>query len=167
EKIDIISSIDVSTFKSFVEFGQSCIGELMAFNSSKTFHANSDLSSMFRLLHTLKGMARTYGFSDIADVAHECEGCICIKLGSVQFEELKTGTTHLQRYLAEYIEVAHQKLNIDPTEALIRLDQALISRFCRALAENMELSKNWVWKFRCDRWLFRLPCRLAIIWLTN
>ncbi|HYX34562.1 MAG TPA: 7TM diverse intracellular signaling domain-containing protein [Oligoflexus sp.] len=142
EKIDTISSIDISTFRSFVEFGRSCIDELLAFIAMRKLSENHDLSSMFRLLHTLKGMARTYAFLDIANLAHECEECINVKTGQVNIAQLSDFASVLREKLNAYIDIAAQKLNIDPNESYIRLDQAVISKVCRIMAQNIEATKS-------------------------
>ncbi|MDQ3232407.1 MAG: Hpt domain-containing protein, partial [Pseudobdellovibrionaceae bacterium] len=142
DKIDTISSIDISTFRSFVEFGRSCIDELLAFIATRRNNENHDLTSMFRLLHTLKGMARTYAFLDIANLAHECEECINVKTGQVNIPQLSDFASVLAERLNAYIDIAAQKLNIDPNEAYIRLDQVVISKICRILSQNIEVAKS-------------------------
>lgn len=140
EIIGQILSVDPSKFKNFLttskNFVEKCC-QLIAVNKTKNLDV---ISELFRNMHTVKGNARTYGFTYITDSVHDVESGYdeLRKDESVVWDSKKllTELDKVEKDILRYEVIARNKLgrSSETTGKSVGIDSSLVSQLLDAYA---------------------------------
>ncbi|MFT6264564.1 MAG: methyl-accepting chemotaxis protein [Oleiphilaceae bacterium] len=147
EMIGQILAIDKSKFDEFVQSSKEFI-ELCRSLIAQTLVKDLDVvSSLFRNMHTVKGNARTYGFSYITDSVHEVENSYdALRKDATTIwlqAELLAGLDLVETDLNRYQTVATEKLGREETaQNGVEIDQSNIQNILEQLQSTQSLPEH-------------------------
>lgn len=133
-----ITNVSERHFSLFIQATSSYITEikqLLEKNQSKPI-----INECFRNMHTIKGLARNYGFRDLSELAHRCE----TSLQQAQYENpaldvLMPQIEDVAQLLGWYKQLAKEKLGRDADQKLVNFDvetlSGLVSRADKTIAQ--------------------------------
>ncbi|SMF44642.1 ATP-binding protein [Pseudobacteriovorax antillogorgiicola] len=96
-------------FKRFKAAALESVTHCLGIANRETFDHDTK-ASLYRIIHTIKGNARTLDFSLITEFSHDLE--TQLENESIEYESLVTALRSLQKLLMEYGQIAREKLNV-------------------------------------------------------
>jgi signal transduction histidine kinase len=131
-EIDIITRLlEISTerFMLFYKSSRELLDESRRLAGQTSGHNEETLRLLFVNMHTIKGAARTYHFSEITHAAHECEQYYAdVQKGILAWDRQKALAllSDVEAPVDEYFAINRYKLKREPEENMARIDLKLV-----------------------------------------
>lgn len=131
-EIDIITRLlEISTerFTLFYKSSRELLDESRRLAGQTSGHNEETLRLLFVNMHTIKGAARTYHFSEITHAAHECEQYYAdVQKGILVWDRQKALAllSDVEAPVDEYFAINRYKLKREPEENMARIDLKLV-----------------------------------------
>ncbi|HET9239834.1 MAG TPA: 7TM diverse intracellular signaling domain-containing protein [Oligoflexus sp.] len=131
-EIDIITRLlEISTerFMLFYKSSRELLEESRRLAGQTSGHNEETLRLLFVNMHTIKGAARTYHFSEITNSAHECEQYYAdVQKGIMSWDRQKALAllSDVEAPVDEYFAINRYKLKREPEENMARIDLKLV-----------------------------------------
>jgi signal transduction histidine kinase len=131
-EIDIITrllEISSERFMLFYKSSRELLEESRRLAGQTSGHNEETLRLLFVNMHTIKGAARTYHFSEITNSAHECEQYYAdVQKGIMSWDRQKALAllSDVEAPVDEYFAINRYKLKREPEENMARIDLKLV-----------------------------------------
>ncbi len=131
-EIDIITRLlEISTerFMLFYKSSRELLEESRRLAGQTSGHNEETLRLLFVNMHTIKGAARTYHFSEITHAAHECEQYYAdVQKGVMSWDRQQALAllSDVEAPVDEYFAINRYKLKREPEENMARIDLKLV-----------------------------------------
>ncbi|NRA65302.1 MAG: Hpt domain-containing protein [Pseudobacteriovorax sp.] len=126
-----------STFQSFIESTESYLNTLTTQLSDIEADSSNKIIDILRILHTIKGIARTCRLQDFSNKVHEMEETFLAKqndFNAVQKPELSERLETLKGNFAAIKAVAKNRFGLEPGKVFHRVEQTQLSNWYSELA---------------------------------